>query len=183
MRAGARVRGVAWSILGGSGPLDSGSNPDGPIIVSTQHGGKQVFGKPQSMRIELQRFEQNAGEMPSTNRCPVPFMPAPPAGLFPFNPARKGPGHLPPFVRRVRMSQPSGGTLPPSLAPPRSLRTASGPPDREAEVARQDPEGPHRLRLPGPTNPFQLLSASMTRCGKVPSLLRWQALGEGTFIL
>src|SRR3989442_9007480 len=25
-----RVRGVAWSILGGSGPLDSGSNPDGP---------------------------------------------------------------------------------------------------------------------------------------------------------
>src|SRR2546426_11742596 len=27
----ARVRGVAWSILGGSGPLDSGSNPDGPI--------------------------------------------------------------------------------------------------------------------------------------------------------
>src|SRR2546421_11267831 len=24
------VRGVAWSILGGSGPLDSGSNPDGP---------------------------------------------------------------------------------------------------------------------------------------------------------
>src|SRR5438309_3058972 len=25
------VRGVAWSILGGSGPLDSGSNPDGPI--------------------------------------------------------------------------------------------------------------------------------------------------------
>src|SRR3989441_7038851 len=26
-----RVRGVAWSILGGSGPLDSGSNPDGPI--------------------------------------------------------------------------------------------------------------------------------------------------------
>src|SRR5436309_5821426 len=29
----ARVRGVAWSILGGSGPLDSGSNPDGPISV------------------------------------------------------------------------------------------------------------------------------------------------------
>src|SRR5467141_3517085 len=28
----ARVRGVAWSILGGSGPLDSGSNPDGPTL-------------------------------------------------------------------------------------------------------------------------------------------------------
>ena len=27
------VRGVAWSILGGSGPLDSGSNPDGPIFM------------------------------------------------------------------------------------------------------------------------------------------------------
>src|SRR6266581_6590450 len=27
------VRGVAWSILGGSGPLDSGSNPDGPTPV------------------------------------------------------------------------------------------------------------------------------------------------------
>src|SRR5207249_5932538 len=27
------VRGVAWSILGGSGPLDSGSNPDGPILM------------------------------------------------------------------------------------------------------------------------------------------------------
>src|SRR5207244_3449874 len=30
----ARVRGVAWSILGGSGPLDSGSNPDGPILLA-----------------------------------------------------------------------------------------------------------------------------------------------------
>src|SRR5947207_11319289 len=29
------VRGVAWSILGGSGPLDSGSNPDGPILMES----------------------------------------------------------------------------------------------------------------------------------------------------
>src|SRR5437867_2406158 len=34
----ARVRGVAWSILGGSGPLDSGSNPDGPIHVAMNRG-------------------------------------------------------------------------------------------------------------------------------------------------
>ena len=33
----SRVRGVAWSILGGSGPLDSGSNPDGPIRLTEQH--------------------------------------------------------------------------------------------------------------------------------------------------
>src|SRR5438093_7564748 len=32
------VRGVAWSILGGSGPLDSGSNPDGPIPTHTDCG-------------------------------------------------------------------------------------------------------------------------------------------------
>src|SRR5713226_5516714 len=30
LRGPSWVRGVAWSILGGSGPLDSGSNPDGP---------------------------------------------------------------------------------------------------------------------------------------------------------
>src|SRR5947208_15716806 len=29
------VRGVAWAILGGSGALDSGSKPDGPILMES----------------------------------------------------------------------------------------------------------------------------------------------------
>src|SRR3972149_4577938 len=36
------VRGVAWSILGGSGPLDSGSNPDGPIASFQKRSDRNV---------------------------------------------------------------------------------------------------------------------------------------------
>ena len=44
------VRGVAWSILGGSGPLDSGSNPDGPTaipvrLLNAQKDGHSVAGQ------------------------------------------------------------------------------------------------------------------------------------------
>src|SRR5437879_11720310 len=60
-RESAWVRGVAWSILGGSGPLDSGSNPDGPIIWEKRTG------------IRNQKSDFGSS----------PFMPGP-CGLGPF---------------------------------------------------------------------------------------------------
>ena len=160
-----RVRGVVWSILGGSGPLDSGSNPDGPIFGEEPTGN---YFQPRDNGTRLLSRQGPSKGGPPYLRDPHPRPPLPSAG--PWRQGEDVPAAVVPLPNRL------------GLAPPRSLRTASGPPDRAAEVARQNPEGPHLLRLPGPTNRFQSLSASMTRCSKVQSLLRWQAPGEGTFI-
>src|SRR5206468_2390687 len=53
----ARVRGVAWSILGGSGPLDSGSNPDGPIHQVSR---RSLIGSE-----SIERSETNRGIRPT----------------------------------------------------------------------------------------------------------------------
>src|SRR5439155_19042187 len=110
-----RVRGVAWSILGGSGPLDSGSNPDGPI--SLEGSANSVPASPLSDRTQLSVVRDRTREDACTERAPPSLVRIPswPQGVstkrvFPLTDSSK---ETPPGIKAVIPSSAPAGTSSP----------------------------------------------------------------------